>query len=132
MLSFVKKMPPASYDLVFSSLAIHHLQDTDKEQLVHEIFRVLKANGALLVVDIFLNEEEDRPNFVREHGYHIRQDWVKLSSEQIESIIHHVSTFDFPAKLSAYKHWASANPHYKDMKCLENIRFYRTIVLEVE
>jgi tRNA (cmo5U34)-methyltransferase len=132
MLNFVKKMPPASYDLVFSSLAVHHLQDTEKEQLVHEIHRVLKTNGVLLLIDIFLDEEEDRLDFMREIDHHIRQDWVKLSSEQTESIVHHMYNFDFPAKLSVYKHWASSNPHYTDVKCLENIRFYKTVVFEVE
>ena len=74
MLNFVRNTPSSSYDFVFSSLAIHHLKDNEKEQLIREIRRVLKSNGTLLIVDIFLQEDEDRNKFTAEIAQHIRND----------------------------------------------------------
>ena len=131
MLSFVKKTPERTYDFVFASLAIHHLQDTEKSYLVKEVHRVLKPSGVFLIVDIFLEENEDRADFVQHVSNHICQDWVKLNDEQTKNVIQHMSTFDFPSKLSQYQKWATEDSHYKQMKCIEQVRFYKTIVLEV-
>jgi SAM-dependent methyltransferase len=131
MLSFVRKAATASYDLVFASLSVHHLQDSDKEQVVNEVRRILRPNGAFMLIDIFLQEDEDRDNFMKDKVAHVRNDWVELNTEQTDSVVNHVSNFDFPAKLTMYEHWAKQNSSYKDVKCLESLRFYKTVVLEI-
>ena len=40
-----------TFDRVVSSLVFHHLVTVDKQQTLHEIYRVLRPNGELLVVD---------------------------------------------------------------------------------
>jgi ubiquinone/menaquinone biosynthesis C-methylase UbiE len=131
MLSFVTKATTASYDFVFASISIHHLQDSDKERLVNEVQRILRPNGAFMIIDIFLQEDEDRNNFVQDIIAHARDDWVKLNREQADSIINHMFNFDFPAKLTMYEHWAKQNSSYINVKCLESLRFFKTVVLEV-
>ena len=132
MLNFVRNTPSSSYDFVFSSLAIHHLQDNEKEQLIREIRRVLKSNGTLLIVDIFLQEDEDRNKFTEEIAQHIRNDWIKLDDNQIESVLNHMFNFDFPTKLSTYKSWATMDPSFKNVLCLESLRFYKTVAFETD
>jgi len=131
MLSFVRKAATASYDLVFTSISVHHLQDSNKEQIVNEVRRILRPNGAFMLIDIFLQEDEDRDNFVQEFAVHIRGDWVKLNAEQTDSLVNHTFNFDFPVKLTMYEHWAKQNSSYQDVKCLESLRFYKTVVLEI-
>jgi ubiquinone/menaquinone biosynthesis C-methylase UbiE len=131
ILSFVTKAATASYDLVFASLSVHHLQDSNKEQIVNEVRRILRPNGAFMLIDIFLQEDEDRDNFIQDHAGHVRNVMVKLSTEQADSVVNHVFNFDFPAKLTMYEHWAKQNSSYKDVKCLESLRFYKTVVLEI-
>ena len=132
MLNFVRNAPSSSYDFVFSSLAIHHLQDNEKKQLIREIRRTLKSNGILLIIDIFLEENEDRKKFTEDIAHHIRNDWIKLDNIQLESVVNHMFNFDFPAKLSMYKHWAAIDPPFKNVICLESLRFYKTVVFETD
>ena len=131
MLNFASKAADVSYDFVFASISAHHLKDSDKERLVQEVRRILKPGGTYMVIDIFLQEDEDRDNFVRDIAAHIRTDWIKLNAEQTDSLVNHMFNFDFPAKLTMYEHWAKQNSSYKDVKCLEILRFYKTVVLEV-
>lgn len=42
-----------SYDIVFSSLAIHHLRDLDKWRLFQEVYNRLSENGIFILYDIF-------------------------------------------------------------------------------
>lgn len=44
--------PDAHFDVVFSSLMVHHLAEDEKTQAFQEIARVLKRDGHLVVVDI--------------------------------------------------------------------------------
>jgi tRNA (cmo5U34)-methyltransferase len=44
-------LPPGSYDLVMSSIAIHHIEDTDKIRLYKEIFQALSPGGIFIFAD---------------------------------------------------------------------------------
>jgi ubiquinone/menaquinone biosynthesis C-methylase UbiE len=44
--------PDASVDLVFSSLMLHHLDPAAKDQLLTEVRRVLRPDGALVLADM--------------------------------------------------------------------------------
>jgi SAM-dependent methyltransferase len=56
MLAFARGCEAGAYDLVFASLAIHHLPEDQKAELVGRIGgRVLAPGGAFVLVDIFLN-----------------------------------------------------------------------------
>jgi tRNA (cmo5U34)-methyltransferase len=48
----VSELPDGPFDAVISALAIHHLEDPDKQQLYRRIFAVLRAGG------MFVNSEQ--------------------------------------------------------------------------
>lgn len=50
-MAYALPYPDGSFDRVVTSLVIHHLVTEDKRRTFHEIYRVLKPNGALCVLD---------------------------------------------------------------------------------
>lgn len=50
-LSFKLSFPSDHFDVVVSSLMLHHLSDDDKQKTLHEIIRVLKPGGQLVIAD---------------------------------------------------------------------------------
>jgi ubiquinone/menaquinone biosynthesis C-methylase UbiE len=52
--------PDRSFDLVLSSLVLHHLSHDALRSSAHEMYRVLKPGGRLLLVDIGGRQDPDR------------------------------------------------------------------------
>ena len=50
-LSFKLPYPDGSFDVVTSSLMLHHLSDDDKHRTMKEVFRVLKPSGVFAIAD---------------------------------------------------------------------------------
>lgn len=44
-------LPPGSYDLVMSSIAIHHIEDPDKINLYKEVYQALSSGGIFIFAD---------------------------------------------------------------------------------
>jgi ubiquinone/menaquinone biosynthesis C-methylase UbiE len=70
--------PDATFDTVLSSLMLHHLTDSSREQGIKEIARVLKAGGRFLAVDIGGGGEMRHGPFLR-MGNHAHFDLDQLA-----------------------------------------------------
>jgi ubiquinone/menaquinone biosynthesis C-methylase UbiE len=55
--------PDDSFDHVFSSLMLHHLDDASKDALLAEVRRVLRPDGVLVLADVLVGE-----NFGHDHS----------------------------------------------------------------
>lgn len=60
---YAKKFPAGNFDLIVSSLSIHHLSDKDKIQLFQEAKKALKPNGMFINADQVLGETEEIEEF---------------------------------------------------------------------
>lgn len=63
----------ASYDLVFSAMALHHVRDT--KQLLQEFFRILAPGGRVALADLDAEDGlfHDHPKGVAHHGFDRRK-----------------------------------------------------------
>jgi ubiquinone/menaquinone biosynthesis C-methylase UbiE len=65
---FAQEMPypDGSFDRVFSSLMLHHLDTTSKDALLAEVRRVLRPGGVLVLADV-VADEHGHGHGMREH-----------------------------------------------------------------
>lgn len=103
MLRFTAEQAEASIDLVIASYAIHHLNATDKQQLIREIARVLVPGGRFVLIDIFREPEEDRVDYIKHYMGTLRQSWSALSDDAQSLVVNHATEYDFPEPSSFYQ-----------------------------
>lgn len=96
MLRVAKEQPTASFDVVFSSYAIHHLNAIDKQRMIAEIGRILSPGGYFVLIDIFREPREDRPAYMRHYMGDVQAKWTKLSQESRDLVVNHATEYDYP------------------------------------
>jgi ubiquinone/menaquinone biosynthesis C-methylase UbiE len=74
--------PDASFDVVFSTLMLHHLPRPTREQCAREIQRVLKPGGRLVAVDFATPARQRKGVLARlhRHGHMALRDIIELVS----------------------------------------------------
>lgn len=102
MLRVAAEQPDNSFDLIISSYAIHHLNATQKEQIVRGIARMLTPDGCFVLIDIFREPAEDRAAYIRNYMDRLRENWTKLSPESQALVIDHATNYDFPEHPNFY------------------------------
>ncbi len=92
------------YDLVISSLSIHHLEDSEKKALFHQIYRWLKIGGVFINVDqIKAPTPELRALYWEEWLRMVREKGA--AEEQIQASIQRQREFDRDASLTDQLDW---------------------------
>lgn len=84
-------------DILHSSFAIHHLDDTQKQIFLQAIRSRIQPDGIFLWADVFREPEEPLETYLQRYVQRVRQGWHPLDAQQLESIASHVSNFDLPS-----------------------------------
>lgn len=86
-----------SFDLVFSSFALHHLTAADKAVFFQRAYSQLKEHGLLLLVDVMREEDERelQPHLDRYCDW-LRSDWKTLAPEALDLLCDHIQHNDLP------------------------------------
>jgi ubiquinone/menaquinone biosynthesis C-methylase UbiE len=106
MLSQLKRLESNSFDVIFSSFAIHHLSDDDKNLLFGECYRVLKIPGFFILIDVIRNEDEGRQIYIEKYLNAVDTHWSALTKAEFEQISDHVRANDFPNTAKGYHQFA--------------------------
>jgi ubiquinone/menaquinone biosynthesis C-methylase UbiE len=106
MLNIAHEQRDNSFDLIYSSYAIHHLNGIEKQQMVEDIARVLKPGGLFVLIDVFREPTEDRAAYMKHYMGHLRLTWTELSPESQALVVNHATDYDFPE-----------TPHFYEMLC---------------
>ena len=94
----------AEYDLVISSLSIHHLEDADKLALFGRIYTVLRKGGIFINVDQIRGETQ----YLRELYWNHWLEQVRISgfsAERIQESIDRRTTYDKESLLAEQLDW---------------------------
>jgi 2-polyprenyl-3-methyl-5-hydroxy-6-metoxy-1,4-benzoquinol methylase len=86
------------YDLVYSSYAIHHLQDQQKSELLHMIADKLEDGGRFIWTDVFRAKGQSRVQYLENYMKMITEEWTDLTPDEKKLIDDHIHNFDFPAE----------------------------------
>ena len=118
---YSKKLPAGKYDLIVSSLSIHHLSDKSKIQLFHEVKKSLTPNGIFINADQVLGETSDIEKF-----YH--STWLSevrrngITETELEVALDRMKE-DKMSTLSSQITWLK-NAGFAEVNCwYQNLRF---------
>lgn len=103
MRTFIAEQPDASADVIIASYALHHLNATDKQQLIRDVIRTLEPGGKFLLIDIFREPSEDRASYIKHYMAAVRNTWHALNPESQSLVIDHATEFDFPEDADFYQ-----------------------------
>jgi tRNA (cmo5U34)-methyltransferase len=104
------------YDLVISSLSIHHLEDTDKQALFGRIYTVLRKGGLFINVDQIRGETP----YLRELYWNHWLEQVHAAGfpeERIQESIDRRTTYDKEARLEEQLAWLKASG-FQNVDCV--------------
>ena len=96
-----------SWDLVFSSFALHHLSSAQKADFLASAYRRLNPNGICLVIDTMRDAGEDRATYLDRYCGWLASRCESLSREQLALVFAHIRAGDFPESQDAFADMAT-------------------------
>ncbi|OAF07766.1 hypothetical protein AYJ54_16825 [Bradyrhizobium centrolobii] len=87
----VLPFPDARYDVVLTTIMLHHLSRNARQQCVREIGRVLKPGGRILVVD-FATSTQQKPGFLARLHRHCAVSLDEITAILGEAGLHVIET----------------------------------------
>jgi len=89
---------PATYDVIWCGLCLHHFQSSEEKRRVFSAIRsALTSNGVFFSFEPVLPEGKSIKIFNRQNRQQFRKDWSPpLTEEQFERLMTHIETCDFP------------------------------------
>lgn len=89
--------PGEDFDLVHAALVLHHLPDDAKADFLAALRTRVRANGCFVWADVFREPGESREAYARRYAERIRRGWTGIDHDARETLVTHMSTYDFPA-----------------------------------
>lgn len=106
MLTVLRQAQADHYDIVYSSYALHHLPTEGKQTLFTECRRILRANGALILVDVMRDEGQARQEYLYSYNKTVRTQWAALTPDERNQVQEHIRNCDFPEQASTLEQLA--------------------------
>lgn len=94
-----------SFDVIYSSFAIHHLQDKGKREFLNSCYNRLKPGGKIILIDILRSKEQNVSEYLEKYIEIINSTWSSISTGDKELIFDHMRNYDFPAVIDDFSDW---------------------------
>ena len=95
-----------TYNLLYSSFAVHHLNDEDKKVFIKDCAQRLEKNGLFILIDIKRLPGQSTDEYKNSYAEWIYQDWHTLLPEEKDAIVLHLQTCDIPVETDTYVEYA--------------------------
>jgi 2-polyprenyl-3-methyl-5-hydroxy-6-metoxy-1,4-benzoquinol methylase len=100
------KSDHSSYNVIYSSFAIHHLVDDEKEEILKDCYDKLDVGGLFILIDIKRLPGQSIDAYKESYAQWINEDWDALNKDEKNAIIDHLNTCDIPLETQAYIKYA--------------------------
>ena len=90
------RRPGETFDVVFSSFALHHLSAAQKAEFFQSARERLKDGGILLLIDTMRDDGEERAMYLERYCAWLQSRCQILSPEALNSLCEHIRNNDFP------------------------------------
>jgi cyclopropane fatty-acyl-phospholipid synthase-like methyltransferase len=98
----------ATYDVVYTSFALHHLPTDQKAEFFSHAAQRLEKDGFLLLVDVMREEDESLDVYRRRYCDWLRRNWTGLDAHEMDSVCDHLVNNDLPEPCSVLEAQAHA------------------------
>lgn len=96
-----------SFDVIYSSFAIHHLQDEGKKNFLNSCYNRLKTGGKIILIDILRTKEQTVSEYLERYIDVINNTWDAISNPDKELIFDHMRNYDFPTVIDDFSDWVT-------------------------
>lgn len=100
------KKDNSTYNVIYSSFAIHHLTDDKKAELIKDCFERLINGGLFILIDIKRLPGQSTDAYKESYALWIREDWHALEEDEKNAIIDHLFSCDLPVETRSYIEYA--------------------------
>ena len=121
-----KSLKQESFDVVFTSYALHHYTLAEKQDFFTLAKNLLRKNGILIVVDVVLSEHQSLKEFLAEE-LEFFSGFPELSPTNFNAASAHITTADLPETLTTYKQ-LSANAGLANFSIICQQKFFQAFV----
>lgn len=101
------KQDSKTYNILYSSFAIHHLTDQLKKDFISDCFTRLENDGLFILIDIKRQPGQSTEEYKKSYTNWILNEWPVLNTEEKTAIIDHLNTCDIPVETSTYINFAN-------------------------
>ena len=105
------------FDLILTSFAFHHLNLEQKDYIFGQIKKLLSPGGIFISIDLVSQEGEDRDSYINRYLQNAKDKWLKLTSEEMSLVSHHMLESDYPETQKTWELLAKKNGFQKT-ECL--------------
>lgn len=101
------KLDQKTYNILYSSFAIHHLTDEMKYEFINDCYQRLEDGGLFILIDIKRQPGQTTEDYKKSYTNWILKEWNSLSQDEQSAIIDHLNTCDIPVETSTYIAYAN-------------------------
>lgn len=99
--------PDETHDLIFSGLALHHLDPGGQREFFRSAATQLTERGCLVLFDVMREEDQDLPQYLAAYCAVAVRDWHSLTPAELELVTTHIRENDRPETAASLRGMAA-------------------------